>query len=63
MHAMQYEITLPADDDMGVIRHRVRTRGAAGGREEEQRGGADAHDGGPRTARYEVLYPAEGTAG
>lgn len=27
MHAMQYEITLPADYDMGVIRHRVRTKG------------------------------------
>ncbi|WP_149182857.1 DUF4865 family protein [Streptomyces sp. TRM49041] len=27
MHAMQYEITLPADYDMGVIRHRVATRG------------------------------------
>ncbi len=29
MHAMQYEITLPADYDMGIIRHRVATRGAA----------------------------------
>jgi len=28
MHAMQYEITLPADYDMGIIRHRVATRGA-----------------------------------
>ncbi|WP_030776428.1 DUF4865 family protein [Streptomyces sp. NRRL S-920] len=27
MHAMQYEITLPADYDMGVIRHRVETKG------------------------------------
>lgn len=27
MHAMQYEITLPADYDMGVIRDRVATRG------------------------------------
>ncbi|NYI04492.1 DUF4865 family protein [Allostreptomyces psammosilenae] len=27
MYAMQYEITLPADYDMGVIRHRVATRG------------------------------------
>lgn len=27
MHAMQYEITLPADYDMGVIRRRVATRG------------------------------------
>jgi hypothetical protein len=27
MHAMQYEITLPADYDMAVIRHRVATRG------------------------------------
>ncbi|NEC63655.1 DUF4865 family protein [Streptomyces sp. SID9727] len=27
MHAMQYRITLPADYDMGVIRHRVATRG------------------------------------
>jgi hypothetical protein len=27
MHAMQYEITLPADYDMGVIRERVATRG------------------------------------
>lgn len=27
MHAMQYEITLPADYDMDVIRHRVATRG------------------------------------
>ncbi|MCH0542769.1 DUF4865 family protein [Streptomyces sp. MUM 203J] len=27
MHAMQYEITLPADYDMGVIRKRVATRG------------------------------------
>ncbi|GAA2298418.1 DUF4865 family protein [Streptomyces kunmingensis] len=26
MHAMQYEITLPADYDMGVIRERVATR-------------------------------------
>ena len=29
MHAMQYEITLPADHDMDVIRHRVATRGTA----------------------------------
>ncbi|MGM1059218.1 DUF4865 family protein [Saccharothrix sp. Mg75] len=29
MHAMQYEITMPADYDMGVIRHRVATRGSA----------------------------------
>src|SRR4051794_30507796 len=28
MLAMQYEITLPADYDMSVIRHRVATRGA-----------------------------------
>ncbi|MER7829349.1 DUF4865 family protein [Streptomyces sp. NPDC095602] len=27
MHAMQYEITLPADYDMGVIHRRVATRG------------------------------------
>ncbi|WP_326665376.1 DUF4865 family protein [Streptomyces sp. NBC_00385] len=27
MHAMQYEITLPADYDMGLIRDRVATRG------------------------------------
>ncbi|WP_209493545.1 DUF4865 family protein [Streptomyces sp. PvR006] len=27
MHAMQYEITLPADYDMGIIRARVATRG------------------------------------
>ncbi|MFK4071740.1 DUF4865 family protein [Streptomyces sp. NPDC029674] len=27
MHAMQYEITLPADYDMGVIRHRVESKG------------------------------------
>ncbi|MFE4452165.1 DUF4865 family protein [Streptomyces sp. NPDC056796] len=27
MHAMQYEITLPADYDMGIIRRRVATRG------------------------------------
>lgn len=27
MHAMHYEITLPADYDMEVIHHRVRTRG------------------------------------
>ncbi|MGW7088240.1 DUF4865 family protein [Streptomyces sp. NPDC054871] len=27
MHAMQYEITLPADYDMGIIRHRVATKG------------------------------------
>ncbi|MFC8126527.1 DUF4865 family protein [Streptomyces sp. NPDC057302] len=27
MHAMQYEITLPADYDMAVIRHRVATKG------------------------------------
>ncbi|MFB7643994.1 DUF4865 family protein [Streptomyces sp. NPDC059095] len=27
MHAMQYEITLPADYDMGIIRQRVATRG------------------------------------
>lgn len=29
MHAMQYEITLPADYDMDVIRTRVATRGSA----------------------------------
>jgi len=29
MHAMQYEITLPADYDMGIVRHRVATRGSA----------------------------------
>ncbi|SFT83918.1 protein of unknown function [Geodermatophilus amargosae] len=29
MHVMQYEIGLPADYDMGVIEHRVATRGAA----------------------------------
>ena len=29
MHAMQYEIPLPADYDMAVIRHRVATRGSA----------------------------------
>jgi Domain of unknown function (DUF4865) len=28
VHAMQYEITLPADYDMAVIRHRVATRGS-----------------------------------
>ncbi|MEP7019792.1 MAG: DUF4865 family protein [Pseudonocardiales bacterium] len=28
MYAMQYEITLPADYDMGIIRHRVATRGS-----------------------------------
>jgi len=28
MHAMQYEITLPGDYDMGVIRHRVATKSA-----------------------------------
>jgi hypothetical protein len=27
LYAMQYEITLPADYDMGIIRHRVATRG------------------------------------
>ncbi|MDQ8702489.1 DUF4865 family protein [Streptomyces sp. LHD-70] len=27
MHAMQYEITLPADYDMGVIHERVKTKG------------------------------------
>lgn len=27
MHAMQYEITLPADYDMGIIRNRVATKG------------------------------------
>ncbi|MFE7561578.1 DUF4865 family protein [Kitasatospora sp. NPDC057500] len=27
MHAMQYEITLPADYDMGVIRRRIATKG------------------------------------
>ncbi|MFF3491916.1 DUF4865 family protein [Streptomyces sp. NPDC002795] len=27
MHAMQYEITLPADYDMGIIRRRVETKG------------------------------------
>ncbi|MDG4863760.1 DUF4865 family protein [Streptomyces sp. T-3] len=27
MHAMQYEITLPADYDMGIIRKRVETKG------------------------------------
>ncbi|MGO4785191.1 DUF4865 family protein [Cryobacterium sp. W22_MBD10_FK3] len=35
MHAMQYEITLPADYDMGIIRTRVATRGS----------GTDAFDG------------------
>ncbi len=29
MHAMHYEITLPADYDMGIIRTRVATRGSA----------------------------------
>ncbi|MDN3360090.1 DUF4865 family protein [Actinomadura sp. DC4] len=29
MHAMQYEITLPADYDMDIIRERVATRGSA----------------------------------
>jgi hypothetical protein len=29
MHAMQYEITLPADYDMKIIRERVATRGGA----------------------------------
>ena len=29
MHVTQYEITLPADYDMGIIRHRVATRGSA----------------------------------
>ncbi|MEU2853293.1 DUF4865 family protein [Streptomyces syringium] len=29
MYAMQYEITLPADYDMGIIRERVATRGHA----------------------------------
>ncbi|GAA2721417.1 MULTISPECIES: DUF4865 family protein [Streptomyces] len=29
MYAMQYEIALPADYDMGIIRHRVATRGHA----------------------------------
>ncbi|MEU1630004.1 DUF4865 family protein [Streptomyces sp. NPDC020096] len=29
MYAMHYQITLPADYDMGIIRHRVKTRGAA----------------------------------
>jgi hypothetical protein len=29
MHAMQYEITLPADYDMASVRHRVATRGSA----------------------------------
>lgn len=28
MQLMQYEITLPADDDMGIIHHRVATRGS-----------------------------------
>ncbi|MFD4633598.1 DUF4865 family protein [Streptomyces sp. NPDC058284] len=27
MHAMQYEITLPADHDMGTVRHRVESKG------------------------------------
>ncbi len=27
MHAMQYEITLPADYDMGIIRRRIATKG------------------------------------
>ncbi|MFJ9416768.1 DUF4865 family protein [Streptomyces sp. NPDC101227] len=27
MHAMQYSVTLPADYDMEIIRHRVRTKG------------------------------------
>lgn len=27
MYAMQYEVTLPADYDMGIIRERVRTKG------------------------------------
>jgi hypothetical protein len=29
MHAMQYEFTLPADYDMGIIRDRVATKGSA----------------------------------
>ena len=29
MHATQYELTLPADYDMDVVRHRVATRGSA----------------------------------
>jgi Domain of unknown function (DUF4865) len=29
MYAMQYEIALPADYDMNIIRHRVATRGAS----------------------------------
>jgi Domain of unknown function (DUF4865) len=28
VYAMQYEITLPADYDMGIIRHRVATKGS-----------------------------------
>ena len=28
MHLMQYEITLPADYDMGIIRQRVASRGS-----------------------------------
>jgi len=28
MFAMQYEINLPADYDMGIIRHRAETRGS-----------------------------------
>src|ERR1700742_1633760 len=29
MYAMQYELTLPADYDMGIIRHRVAARGSS----------------------------------
>jgi Domain of unknown function (DUF4865) len=28
MFAMQYEVNLPADYDMGIVRHRVETRGS-----------------------------------
>ncbi|MCW2914583.1 MAG: hypothetical protein JWN52_2651 [Actinomycetia bacterium] len=55
MHAMQYEITLPADYDMKIIRHRVATKGHL----------LDAFPGlgehaAPETAgtRYEVLHPS-----
>jgi Domain of unknown function (DUF4865) len=29
MYAMQYEISLPADYDMSIIRHRVASKGSA----------------------------------
>ncbi|GAA2397609.1 DUF4865 family protein [Streptomyces glaucosporus] len=50
MHAMQYEITLPADYDMDIVRERVATRGRA-------------LDGHPGLAFKAYLIRERGTAG